>query len=112
MSGQTPPNLDLLYEIVKARVADQSAQIGTLDTKANFGVASSTLLITSVAGLCYAFAAAQQARAVGDLVLPGWAGRWRYFSSWSCAPTRPANSAAIPPCRGWRCCSTTIGIGR
>jgi len=75
MSSQTPPNLDLLYEVVKARVADQSAQIGTLDTKANFGVASSSLLITSVAGLRTAFAAAQQAHAVGDLVLPGGAGR-------------------------------------
>lgn len=45
------PSLDVIYDLIRARVADQNAQISALDNKANFSVASSTILITAATNL-------------------------------------------------------------
>lgn len=71
MSQGTPPSLDFLYEVVKGRIGDQNAQIATLDTKANFGVVSSTLLISGASSLRSAFATARLGGSTGDLGIRG-----------------------------------------
>lgn len=71
MSQDAPPSLDLLYEVVKGRIGDQNVQIATLDTKTNFGVVSSTLLISGAASLRSAFATAQRGGSVGELAVRG-----------------------------------------
>ncbi len=43
---EPPKSLDTVYEEVKQRIAAQQQQIATLDSKANFGLGSSTLLTT------------------------------------------------------------------
>lgn len=45
------PSLDLLYDEIQGRIAAQDAQISGLDSKANFGLASATLLTAGVTGL-------------------------------------------------------------
>ncbi len=45
------PSLELIYDEIKGRLTYQVAQIGALDTKANFGLGSATLLTAGVATL-------------------------------------------------------------
>ncbi len=59
-SNATADSLDIVYEELKQRMATQNSQIDVLDGKANFGLASSSLL-TAVVVLNEALSVAQQA---------------------------------------------------
>lgn len=46
---EAPKSLDTVYEEIKQRIASQQQQLTTLDSKANFGLGSSTLLTAVIA---------------------------------------------------------------
>ncbi len=48
------PSVDVIYSEVTGRLSAQDAQIATLDSKANFGLGSATLLTAGVTGLATA----------------------------------------------------------
>jgi hypothetical protein len=53
-------NLDVMLSAIKDEVAAQNAQVSTLDTKANFGLATAGLLTTALVGLRNAYVDAQK----------------------------------------------------
>ncbi|HSH81666.1 MAG TPA: hypothetical protein VLA19_24325 [Herpetosiphonaceae bacterium] len=64
--------LDVVFALIQGRLAEQRAHISTLDSKANFGLGSATLLIAGAANLRNALAITQQAgQARGDISFVG-----------------------------------------
>lgn len=71
MSAAPPPSLNLIYDLVKGRIGEQNTQIAALDTKANFAVVSSTLLISGAGTMRSAVGSALQAGRVANLTVIG-----------------------------------------
>lgn len=67
----SPGSLDVVFEQVKSRMAAQDSQIATLDGKANFSLASATLLTAGVTGLQAAFSSAQETGPVNSFMVFG-----------------------------------------
>lgn len=64
-------SLDVVFEQVEGRMAAQDAQISSLDGKANFSLASATLLTAGVTALQSAFSTAQDAGTPNDFLVFG-----------------------------------------
>ncbi len=72
MSAPPTNSIDVIFDLAKGRIDEQNARITTLDSKANFGVVSSILLISSAVGLRSALATAQKAGPVTDVEIAAW----------------------------------------
>ncbi len=68
--GRSVRSVDVVFDALRARLAIQLEQIKILDGKANFGLASASLLTAAVAGLRSSLATAQRAGEVEDWVIP------------------------------------------
>lgn len=67
----TSDSIDIVYDELKKRITVQDAQIGALDGKANFGLASASLLTAGIAGLQNTFLTAQKAGPVSNISIFG-----------------------------------------
>jgi hypothetical protein len=54
-----PPSLKVIHEAIRDRIAAQSSQVSSLDSRANIGLAAASLLIAATSGLHSSLIAAQ-----------------------------------------------------